>query len=47
MNRYRLWRNNGSYEVGIGNTKSQAQDYAIARKKIKEEEIVSITFASH
>jgi hypothetical protein len=47
MKRYRLWRKDGSYEVGVGYTKSQAQDYAIARDRIKAEEIQSITLASH
>jgi len=46
MNRYRLWKKDGTYEVGVGNTKAQAQDYAIARGRIKESEIKSITFAS-
>lgn len=43
MNRYRLWKKDGTYEIGVGTSKDSAKDYAIARKKIKESQIVNIT----
>ena len=46
LKRYRVWRKDGSYEVGVGTDKSSAQNYAIAKGRIRLEEIKSVTLAS-
>ena len=46
MKRYRFWREDGSYEVAVGNNKEEAKDRAVyVTKVIKADEIKNITVA--